>query len=68
MAPRAIRLQSELIMSISEYSPTPKVAAKNPSALTVTDGIETLYAVLMASSLSLPDERSRLYLVVISIA
>ena len=37
IAPLAIRLQSEPIISILEISPTPNVAAKKDSALTITD-------------------------------
>lgn len=40
MAPRAIRLHMEPIISISEYRPTPKVAAKKPRALTVMEGMD----------------------------
>ena len=36
-APRAIRVHRELIISILEYKPTPKVAAKKDSALTIMD-------------------------------
>ena len=38
-APLAIKKTMELMMSIFEYTDTPKVAAKNPIALTQTDGI-----------------------------
>ena len=37
IAPLAIRIHSELIMSIFEYSPTPIVAAKKLNALTMID-------------------------------
>ena len=37
IAPLAINVQSELIISILEYSPTPKVAAKKVRALTTMD-------------------------------
>ena len=59
IAPRAIRSQSELMISISEY---------NPSALTIIDGIDVECAIFTASCLLLPSQRSRLYRVVISIA
>ena len=68
MAPRAIRLHIELIISISEYTATPKVAAKKPNALTIIDGIDVSNAVVTEFFLSFPSERSRLYLVVINMA
>ena len=40
MAPLAISVHSELIISMSEYMPTPNVAAKKLSALTTTEGID----------------------------
>ena len=36
-APLAISVHRELIMSMLEYSPTPKVAAKKDNALTTMD-------------------------------
>ena len=54
IAPRAIRTHSELIMSIVEYRPTPKVAAKNESALTKIDFDEVKSAIRTASYLLLP--------------
>ena len=39
-APRAISEHRALIKSTSEYRPTPKVAAKKPSAETITDFAE----------------------------
>ncbi len=39
-APRAISIHIELIISISEYSATPKVAANSPIPETMMDGIE----------------------------
>lgn len=39
-APLAIKMHSELIISILEYMPTPKVAAKKLRALTNTDCTE----------------------------
>ena len=49
IAPRAISEQSELIISIFEYNPTPNVAAKKLSALTITDCIELRSAVTASS-------------------
>ena len=37
IAPLAISVQRELIISTFEYTPTPKVAAKKDSALIMTD-------------------------------
>lgn len=37
IAPRAIKEHRELIISMFEYIPTPKVAAKKLSALTIMD-------------------------------
>ena len=45
IAPRAIRLQRAEIISMSEYSPTPNVAAKNPSADTITELMEVESAI-----------------------
>ena len=42
IAPRDINEQSELIMSIVEYNPTPKVAAKKLNALPITDLTDVL--------------------------
>ena len=67
-APRAIRVQSELIMSILEYRPTPKVAAKKDNALTTMDFTLIWQAIVTASFYSTPARRSFLYLVVIRIA
>ena len=53
IAPRA-RIQRELIISILEYMPTPKVAAKKLSALTMIDWMELRSAVAIASFLSAP--------------
>ena len=39
-APRAISIHIELMISISEYSATPKVAANSPIPETMMDGIE----------------------------
>ena len=54
IAPRAIRIHRELIISILEYMPTPKVAAKKLSALTMIDCAENLCAVVIASNLPAP--------------
>ena len=40
IAPRAISVQSEAIISTLAIIPTPNVAAKKPSALTIIDGID----------------------------
>ena len=56
------------MMPIFEYIATPIVAVKNPSALTIIDGIEAAAAVLTASRLSSPSILSVLYLVDINIA
>ena len=68
IAPRAIIVQRVLMMPIFEYIATPIVAVKNPSALTIIDGIEAAAAVLTASRLSSPSILSVLYLVDINIA
>lgn len=44
IAPRAIIVQRVLMMPIFEYIATPIVAVKNPSALTIIDGIEAAAA------------------------
>jgi hypothetical protein len=54
IAPLAINIHIELMMSISEYTATPKVAANSPIALTTIDGIEAARAVVMESCLSQP--------------
>ena len=68
IAPLAIRLQREPIISILEISPTPNVAAKNESALTITDFMLVERAMSVASFLSCPDFLSLRYLVVMRIA
>ena len=68
IAPRPIRVQRAEIISISEYSPTPKVAAKNPSAETIIDVTDDVSAIRIASFFSFPLHRSFLYRVVIKIA
>ena len=67
-APRAISIHMELMMSMSEYTATPNVAANSPVPETIIEGIEDESAVTTASCLFLPDCRSDLYLVVMSIA
>ena len=68
IAPRAISVQSEAIISTLAIIPTPNVAAKKPSALTIIDGIDVPSAIDIASFLELPAALSLLYLVVIRIA
>ena len=67
-APLASSMHNALIMSMLEYRPTPKVAAKKLSALTATDCMEPLTAAVTASFFYAPRLRSRLYLFVIRIA
>ena len=57
-APRAIRVHRELIMSISEYSPTPKVAAKKLKAETRMEEMDDAWAISTDSFRSFPDARS----------
>ena len=45
IAPRAISVQSEPIISTEAIHPTPNVAAKKPSALTIIDGIDVERAI-----------------------
>ena len=52
--PLAIRIHSELIISIFEYNPTPTVAAKKLSALTMIDCADARCAVVIASYFSAP--------------
>ena len=59
-APLAMKKVIELIISISEYKDTPIVAAKNPRALTITDGIAFEWATLTASLALRPLLRSLL--------
>lgn len=40
IAPLAIRVHNELIMSMLEYTPTPNVAPKKLNALAIIDGID----------------------------
>ena len=61
-------MHMELIMSISEYTATPKVAANSPIPLTIIDGIEEARAFVTETQRSAPAVRSALYLVVIRIA
>lgn len=67
-APRAISMHIELMMSMSEYTATPKVAAKSPMPETIIEGMDVARAVVTLSRLSCPPRRSALYLVVMSIA
>ena len=57
-APRAISEQSELIMSMLEYMPTPNVAAKKLIALTIMDFMLDRCAIRIASFLPSPPLRS----------
>ncbi len=59
-APRAISIHMELMMSMSEYTATPKVAANRPSPDTRIDGIEAASAVVTLSRLLMPRRRSAL--------
>ena len=68
IAPRAINVHNEPIISTDAMQPTPNVAAKKPSALTIIDGIDAASAVCIASFLASPWLLSYLYLVVIRIA
>ena len=67
-APRAIRVHRELIISMLEYRPTPKVAAKKDKALTRIDFTLLWQAMATASFFYIPSNRSLRYLVVISMA
>ena len=53
-APLAINIHNELIISIFEYNPTPIVAAKKLSALTMIDCADARCAVVIASYFSAP--------------
>ena len=68
IAPRAMSIHNDEIISTLAIIPTPKVAAKNPRALTIIDGIDVPSAIDMASFLLSPAALSLLYLVVIRIA
>jgi len=61
IAPRAISVQSEPIISTEAIHPTPNVAAKKPSALTIIDGIDVERAIWIASFLAYPWLLSFLY-------
>ena len=67
-APLDIRLHSELIMSMSEYIPTPKVAAKKQNALIIMELIEAESAFSTASFFAFPWLLSLRYLVLIRMA
>ena len=68
IAPLAISVQRELIISTFEYTPTPKVAAKKDSALIMTDLVQVSLAMRIEVFLSSPLFLSFRYLVVIRIA
>ena len=68
IAPRAIIVQSEAIISTLAIIPTPNVAAKKPSALTIIDGIDVPSAIYIDSFLVFPAALSLLYPVAIRIA
>ena len=68
IAPLAIKLHNELIISMLEYIPTPNVAAKKLKALTITDCIDSVRAFVIASFLGNPEYLPFLYFVVIRIA
>ena len=59
IAPLAMSMHMELIMSISEYTATPKVAANRPQPLTIMEGRDTARAAA-ADSLLLLVRRSAL--------
>ena len=44
-APLAIRLHKDPMISTSEYKPTPNVAAKKPTALTMMEGMDVESAI-----------------------
>ena len=54
IAPLAINIHNELIISIFEYNPTPIVAAKKLSALTMIDCADARCAVVIESYFSAP--------------
>ena len=68
IAPLAINMQRDEIISILASIPTPNVAAKNPSAETMIEGIDVASAVVTLVFLSFPRYLSLLYLVVMRIA
>ena len=57
-APLAINRHRELIISIFEYIPTPKVAAKKLKADTMMERMLELWAIWMDSFLFFPEPRS----------
>ena len=63
IAPLAISAHIWLIKAILEYTDTPNVDVKNPSALTRMDGIDACTAISIASLFACPAIRSVLYLV-----
>ena len=58
IAPRAISRQSDEIMLILEYRPTPNVAAKNENAETMILVNDVLWAIMTASPFVFPAARS----------
>ena len=54
IAPLAINIHNKLIISIFEYNPTPIVAAKKLSALTMIDCADARCAVVIESYFSAP--------------
>ena len=68
IAPLAIKLHKEPIISIFEYIPTPNVAPKKHNALTIIDWIDVSKASSIAWCLSFPSILAVLYFVVIKIA
>lgn len=60
MAPRAISMHIELIISMVEKMATPKVATKRPRPETMIEGAEVRMAMVAEVFLSLPERRSRL--------
>lgn len=68
IAPLAIKLHNELIISILEYIPTPNVAAKKLKCTNYNDCMDSVSAFVMASFLPNPEYLPFLYFVVIRIA
>ena len=53
-APRASMVQMELIISISEINPTPRVAQNMTRELVIIEPSEAVAAIVMASTRSFP--------------
>ncbi len=68
IAPLDIKVQSEPIISILEYAPTPNVAPKKHKPLTAIEPIDVPNASSTASCFALPCFLADTYLVVIKIA